>query len=86
MGMLDASQNSHQPKSGCSKFKELSQEDSKFANPVLHGANKSFFLHFKRYNLAIYVVNFFESFSTCYFNNKKQDPTVESQKYIYIYI
>jgi hypothetical protein len=26
------------------------------------------------------VVNFFETFSTHYFNNLKQDPTVESQK------
>jgi hypothetical protein len=37
-------------------------------------------LHLKRYNLAIYVVKIFETFSTYYFNGPKQDPTVESQK------
>jgi hypothetical protein len=36
--------------------KVLSQEDSKFVDPVLLGVNKKCsFLHFKRINLAIYV-------------------------------
>jgi hypothetical protein len=65
--------------------KVLSQEDSKFADPVFRGCKKSPFLHFKRYNLAIYVVNFFEKNSTHYFNSPKQDPTVESQKKIKIF-
>jgi hypothetical protein len=30
--------------------------------------------------LTVYVVNFFETFSTPYFNSSKQDPTIESQK------
>jgi ABC-type long-subunit fatty acid transport system fused permease/ATPase subunit len=59
--------------------KVLSQEDSKFANPILQGVKK-LFLHFKRYNLAICVVNYFETFSIPYFNNPKQDCTIESQK------
>jgi hypothetical protein len=41
---------------------------------------KGSFFHFKSYNLAIYVVKFFETFSTYYFNSPKQDPTVEFQK------
>jgi hypothetical protein len=53
------------------------QEDSKFVELVLQGIEKSSNLHFKRYNLAIYVV---ETFSTHYFNSPKQDPMVESQK------
>jgi hypothetical protein len=60
--------------------KDLSQEDSKFARLVLQGQKKGTFLHFKRYNLAIYVVKFFEAFSSYYFNNPKQDPMVEFQK------
>jgi hypothetical protein len=58
----------------------LSQEDSKVVDPILHGIKKILFLHFKRYNLAIHVVNFFETFSTYNFNSPKQDPTVESKK------
>jgi hypothetical protein len=50
--------------------KVLSQEDSK--------VQKEFFSLLQM--LAIYVVNSFESLSTQYFNNKKQDPIVESQK------
>jgi hypothetical protein len=42
--------------------------------------NKKNFLHFKHYNLAIYVVKFFETFCTYYFNGPKQDPTIESKK------
>jgi hypothetical protein len=41
---------------------------------------KSSFLHFKRYNLAIYMVNFLKTFFTPYFNTPKQDPTIGSQK------
>jgi hypothetical protein len=43
---------------------------------ILQGA----ILYFKCYNLAIYLVNFFESFSTHYFNSLKQDPTVGTQE------
>jgi hypothetical protein len=38
------------------------------------------FLHFKCYNLAMYVVNFFEIFSTHYFSSLSQDPMVGSQE------
>jgi hypothetical protein len=62
----------------CSE-KVSSQEDSKFAQLVLQG-EKNTFLCFKCYNFAIYVVKYFEIFSTCYFNCPKQDPMVESQK------
>jgi hypothetical protein len=37
-------------------------------------------LHFKQYNLAIYVVKFFEKISIYYFNTKKQDSSIESQQ------
>jgi hypothetical protein len=30
--------------------------------------------------IAIYMVNFFETFSIHYYNSMKQDPMVESQK------
>jgi hypothetical protein len=49
--------------------KVLSQEHSKFVDPILHGVKIDSFLHFKHHNLAIYVVNFFETFSTHYFNS-----------------
>jgi hypothetical protein len=62
--------------------KVLIQENSKFADPIFTCCKKSSFLYFKRYNLAIYVVNFFRTFSTHYFNNPKQDPTVESEFFI----
>jgi hypothetical protein len=60
--------------------KILSQKDLKFADPILHVVKKALFLHFKHYDLTIYVVNFFETFSTPYFNSPKQYPMVESQK------
>jgi hypothetical protein len=59
--------------------KVLNQEDSKFVEPFLQVVKKISFLHFKRYNLAIYEANFFET-STHYFNSPKQDPIVKSQK------
>jgi hypothetical protein len=60
--------------------KFLSQEDSKFANRVFVRCEKNSFSHFKRYNLTMYVVNFFEAYSTPFFNNPKQDPMVKSRK------
>jgi hypothetical protein len=41
---------------------------------------KNFSFHFKRFNLAIHVVNFFETFCTCSPNSLGQDPMVESAK------
>jgi hypothetical protein len=41
---------------------------------------KKLFLHFKCYNLAIYVISFYEIFSSHYFNSPRQDPTVRSQE------
>jgi hypothetical protein len=58
----------------------LSQEDSKYVDPVFARYKKGIFLHFKRHNVAIYVVNFFEKNSTYYFNSLKRDPIVVSQK------
>jgi hypothetical protein len=58
--------------------KVLGQEDLKIANLILQGVKKAFFHHFKCYNLAIYVINFFEKNSIAYFNNPKEDPTIES--------
>jgi hypothetical protein len=60
--------------------KVLSQEHSKYYDLGLDGIKKNSILHCKRYNLAIYVINFFETFFTHYFNSPKQDPTIESQK------
>jgi hypothetical protein len=63
--------------------KVLSQDDSKFAELVLQGEKKTAcktLLHFKRYNLAIYEGKFFETFSTYYFNGRKQNTMIESQK------
>jgi hypothetical protein len=45
---------------------------------ILQGAKKAIF--FTCYNLAIYVVNFFEKNSTHSFNSLRQDPTVGTQK------
>jgi hypothetical protein len=41
---------------------------------------KYFYFHSKRYNLTIYVVNFFETFYTCFSSSLGQDPMVESAK------
>ena len=46
----------------------------------MQGAKKSYFLHFKHYNLVIYVVYFLENFSTHYFNSLGQNPIVESNQ------
>jgi hypothetical protein len=62
-----------------SSAKVLSQEDSKFAEPVLQGEKKHF-SSLQTLILAIYAVKFFETFSTYYFNSSKQDPMIESQK------
>jgi hypothetical protein len=63
-----------------SSTKVFNKEDSKFARLVLEGEKKNTFFHFKHYNLAIYVVKYFETISTYYFNGPKQDPTVEFKK------
>jgi hypothetical protein len=41
----------------------LNQEDPKFVDLVLQGVKNCSFLHFKLKNLAIYVVDVFETFS-----------------------
>jgi hypothetical protein len=41
---------------------------------------KNFSLHFKRYNLTIRAVKFFETFCTCSSSSLRQDPMVESAK------
>jgi hypothetical protein len=60
--------------------KALSQEHSKFVDHVFHGVKETLFPHFNRYNLVMYVINFFETLCTHYFYSPKQDPMVESQK------
>jgi hypothetical protein len=40
----------------------------------------NFFFHFKRYNLTICAVNFFETFCTCSPNSLGQDPIVKIPK------
>jgi hypothetical protein len=60
--------------------KELNQGNSKFVDNDFTRCKKGSFLHFKSYNLAIYVVKVFEIFSTHYFNCSKQDAIVEFQK------
>ena len=47
--------------------KVLSQEDSKIVDSILKGVKKSSFLHFKCYNLAIFVAKFLKTFSTHHF-------------------
>jgi hypothetical protein len=59
--------------------KNYNQGNSKFVDPDFAGCKKGSFLHFKCYNLTIYVANFFEFFSTHYFNSLKQDPMVGTQ-------
>jgi hypothetical protein len=59
--------------------KVLSQENSKLLK-LFGGCKKNSFLHFKRYNLAIYVVSSCETFSTNYFNSPKQDPVWKTKK------
>jgi hypothetical protein len=60
--------------------KQFNQGNSKSVDIDIAGCKKSSFLHFKCYNLAIYVVNFLEFFSTHYFNSLKQDPMVGTQE------
>jgi hypothetical protein len=57
--------------------KILSQEDSKFAKPVLQGG-KNTFLHFKSYNLAIYVVNFLKLFHILELSVKSSKESTET--------
>jgi hypothetical protein len=47
----------------------------KFVDPILHDAEEGFFLLFKRYDLAIYMVKVFEK--KCYLNSLRLDPTIE---------
>jgi hypothetical protein len=65
--------------------KVLSQEESKFADRVLHGTKK-IKNNLKQYNLAIYVVNFFEKNFTHYHNSLRQDLTIESSKKIKFFL
>jgi hypothetical protein len=52
----------------------------------LPGTNKkNFFFHFKRHNLTIRVVNFFETFCTCSPSSLGQDPTVKIPKKYYCF-
>jgi hypothetical protein len=43
-------------------------------------SKKNFSFHFKRYNLTIHAVNFFEIFCTCSPSSLVQDPTVKNPK------
>jgi hypothetical protein len=54
--------------------KVLSQEDSKFVDPILQNVRKSSFFHLKHYDLVTYVTNLFEKNSTRYIISLKQDP------------
>jgi hypothetical protein len=44
---------------------------------LLGTVEKNFSFHFKRYNLTICAVNFFETFSTCFPSSLGQDTTVK---------
>jgi hypothetical protein len=57
--------------------KNLSQEESKLVDPILQGAKTSFF-YLKCYNLAIYVVKFFEENFTHHYKSLWQDSTIDS--------
>jgi hypothetical protein len=41
---------------------------------------KNFSFHFKRYNLTIRAVNFFETFCTCSPSSLVQDPALKNPK------
>jgi hypothetical protein len=47
---------------------------------LLGTSKKNFSFHFKRYNLTIHMVNFFEIFCTCSPSSLVQDPTVKIPK------
>jgi hypothetical protein len=47
---------------------------------------ESFSFYFKRYNLKIRVVNFFETFCTCSPSSLEQDPTVKIPKKDFFFI
>jgi hypothetical protein len=47
---------------------------------------KNFSFHFKRYNLTIRAVNFFETFCTCFLSSLVQDPTVKIPKIDYYFL
>jgi hypothetical protein len=47
---------------------------------LLGTVEKNFSFHFKRYNLTIRVVKFFEFFFTCSLSSLVQDPTVKIPK------
>jgi hypothetical protein len=53
---------------------------------LLGTVEKNFSLHFKRYNLTICAVNFYETFCTCSPSSLGQDPTVESEKSDFFFI
>jgi hypothetical protein len=60
--------------------KKFNLGNSKSIEPASAGCKNNSFLHFKCYNLAIHVVNFFEKNSTHYFNTQRQDPMVGTQE------
>jgi hypothetical protein len=47
---------------------------------MLSISKKNFSFHFKRYNLTIRAVNFFETFCACSPSSLRQDPTVRIPK------
>jgi hypothetical protein len=47
---------------------------------LLGTVEKNYSFHFKRYNLTIRVVNFFEAFYTCFPSILVQDPMVKIPK------
>jgi hypothetical protein len=63
-----------------SNEKKFNQGNSKSANLDFAGCKNNSFVHFKCYNLAIYVINFFEKNSTRYLNSPRQDPIVGPQE------
>jgi hypothetical protein len=58
--------------------KVLIQEDLKFFDLDFARCIKSSFLHFKIFNLAIYVVSFFETSSIHYFDSLMTDLVIGS--------
>jgi hypothetical protein len=63
-----------------SNKKKINQGNSKSADPDFAGCKNNSFIHFKCYNLAIYVIKFFEKNSTRYLNSPRQDPIVGPQE------
>jgi hypothetical protein len=66
-------------------LKILHQRWSKSVVPTGH-KEKNFSFHFKRYNLTIRAVNFFETFCTCSPSSLGQDLMVKIAKRIYFFV